>query len=159
MLLLGERREAVGQQKASGRSPVGSLTVVNSRNDSTLPGSPVRTRAVSYEFEFSEPSGNKYLDPKETGRLRIVLTNNSKSTVRNVVVRIIPLAVPSEVSYNDSIIVGDIPVNATRYAIFYFAASERVRSQILTFQVDVRDSNGLAADARLFTFSTRDRRM
>jgi hypothetical protein len=145
-----------GQQKASGRSAAGSLSL--SMTDSVVAAAVLKNRSITYEFEFSEPSGNKYLDPRETGRLRVVLTNNGKVAVRNVVVKIVPLGSPLQIAYNDSIVVGDIPVNATRYAIFYFSAGENLTAQILTFQVNIRDPHGPVADARLFTFLTRERR-
>lgn len=143
-------------QKITGRSNAGALSVT--LPDSGAPQVVERLRNVTYDFEFSEPSGNNALDPKETGRLRIVLMNSGKITLRNLVVRIVPLASPVGVTFNDSIAVGDIPVNATRYAIFYFSASADVPSQILTFQIDVHDPLGGVADSRLVTFLTRDRR-
>jgi hypothetical protein len=143
-------------QKFTGKSNSGSLNVVLADTGGTPAAQ--RLRNVSYDFEFSEPSGNNALDAKETGRLRVVLTNSGKITLRNVVVRIVPLASPVGVTFNDSIAVGDIPVNATRYAIFYFSASADVPSQILTFQIDVHDPLGGVADSRLVTFLTRDRR-
>jgi hypothetical protein len=143
-------------QRIQGRSGVGSLSTV--QVDST--GAPVASpaRETSFDFEFTEPSGNKFLDPRETGRLRVVVTNSGKTTLRGVVIRVIPLSPPAEVVFNDSIGVGDLPVNATRYAIFYFTAGESVPSQILTFQIDIRDGMGTIADSRLFTFLTRERR-
>lgn len=143
-------------QKITGKSNTGSLTVT--LTDTSGSPNPQRVRNVTYEYEFSEPSGNNALDPKETGRLRIVLTNSGKITLRNLVVRVVPMAPPVGVTYNDSIMVGDIPVSATRYAIFYFTASAEVTSQILTFQIDVHDPLGSVADSRLVTFLTRDRK-
>jgi hypothetical protein len=143
-------------QRIQGRSGVGSLSTT--QMDST--GAPVvpHVRETTFDFEFSEPSGNKFLDPRETGRLRVVVTNAGKSTLRNVVIRVIPLSPPTDVVFNDSIGVGDLPVNATRYAIFYFTAGEGVPSQILTFQIDIHDALGAIADSRLFTILTRERR-
>ena len=143
-------------QRVQGRSGVGSLGIT--QVDST--GAPVvpHIRETTFDFEFSEPSGNKFLDPRETGRLRIVVTNSGKRTLRNVVIRLIPLSPPTDVVFNDSIGVGDLPANATRYAIFYFTAGERITSQILTFQIDIHDALGSIAESRLFTFLTRERR-
>ncbi len=143
-------------QKFTGRSPAGSIGV--SITDSVSTPANLRMRSVTFDTEFSEPSGNNALDPKETGRLRVVLTNSGKIALRNVVVRVIPLSTPAGVTFNDSIAVGDIPVSATRYAIFYFSASANVPSQILTFQIDVHDPLGGIADSRLVTFLTRERR-
>jgi hypothetical protein len=147
---------AATAQKIIGKSNTGSLSITIS--DTNAAATAQRVRNVSYEYEFSEPSGNNALDPKETGRLRIVLTNSGKITLRNLVVKVVPLSPPAGVTYNDSIMVGDIPVNATRYAIFYFTASNEVGSQILTFQIDVHDPLGSVADSRLVTFLTRDRK-
>jgi hypothetical protein len=155
MLLLGVCAGSAQAQKVSGRSATGSFSVAVSP-DSTGAQPALRTRVITYDFEFSEPSGNKSLDPRETGRLRVVLTNSGKVTAKNVVVRVVPLSAPVEVSFNDSITVGDIPVSATRYAIFYFSATDAVPSQILTFQIDIHDPQGAVADSRLFTFLTRE---
>jgi hypothetical protein len=147
---------AASAQKLTGKSNTGSLTLT--LVDSAGTPRNQRVRNVNYEYEFSEPSGNGALEPKETGRLRIVLTNSGKITLRNLVVRIMPLATPTGVTFNDSIVVGDIPIGSTRYAIFYFTASAEVPSQILTYQIDVHDPLGEVADQRLVTFLTRDRK-
>jgi len=143
-------------QVISGRSATGSLSV--SPVDSSALNAGLKTRAVAYEFEFTEPSGDNFLEARETGRLRLMITNTGKVSLRSVVARIIPLARPADVMFNDSIDVGEIPVGATRYAIFHFTAAENVRSQILTFQIDIHDPQGTIADSRLFTFLTRSRR-
>lgn len=143
-------------QVVTGRSPAGPLAPV--AGDSVITKPAGQAHIVTYETEFSEPSGDNFLEPRETGRLRLILTNTGKQSLRNVVARIIPLATPSGVSYNDSISVGDIPGNATRYAIFYFSAEESVTSQILTFQIDIHDARGAIADSRLITFLTKERK-
>jgi hypothetical protein len=143
-------------QVITGRSAAGPLAPAV--GDSSLAKPPTQNHVVTYETEFSEPSGDNFLEPRETGRLRLILTNTGKSTLRSIVARIVPLAPPSGVSYNDSISVGDIPGNATRYAIFYFSADENVTSQILTFQIDIHDSQGVVADSRLITFLTKERK-
>ncbi len=147
----------VPAQKITGRSEPGKITIV--RQDSAGTPTALRVRSASYDFEFTEPSGDNYLEPRETGRLRIILTNSGKVVLRNVVARVIPLSPPTDITFNDSTLVGDLPVNATRYVIFYFTASENVRSQILTFQIDIHDAQGGVADSRLFTFLTRERKM
>jgi len=143
-------------QVISGRSRTGSLSM--SAPDSNQNPLGLRTKLASYELEFTEPSGDNFLEPRETGRLRLMISNVGKVALRSVVVRIVPLSPPSDVTFNDSIDIGDIPVNATRFAIFHFTATENVRSQILTFQIDIHDSQGSVADSRLFTFLTRARK-
>ncbi len=142
-------------QVVTGRSEAGKLSVT--ALDSADLQSVLKVRMATYDYEFTEPSGDNFLEPRETGRLRVVITNTGKVVLRNIVARIIPLAPPTDISFNDSIDVGEIPVNATRYAIFHFTAAENVSSQILTFQIDVRDPQGSIADSRLFTFLTRTR--
>jgi hypothetical protein len=143
-------------QIISGRSPAGSLSAV--ATDSALAHATGGNFVITYETEFSEQSGDNFLEARETGRLRLILTNSGKPTLRNVVAKIVPLAPPTGLSYNDSISVGDIPGNATRYAIFYFTAEENVPSQILTFQIDVHDNRGMVADSRLVTFLTKEKK-
>jgi len=143
-------------QIVTGRSSAGALRVA-AEVDSAGVLIPVRVKSASYDFEFTEPSGDNFLGPRETGRLRIVLTNSGKTPLRSVVARVLPLSAATGLTYNDSITVGDVPVNATRYAIFYFTATESVTSQIMTFQIDIVDKQGSVADSRLFTFLTRER--
>ena len=140
-------------QKASGRSSAGSILPVSA--DTVAGTGSGKVRSLTFEFEFTEPSGNKFLDAKETGRLRLVINNIGKAPAKNVIAKVIPLATPTGVVFKDSILVGEIPVNSTRYAIFYFVASESVPSQILTFQLDVHDARGSSAEPRLLTFLTR----
>lgn len=144
-----------GAQVVTGRSNTGmiSLTVPSVDNSSGK-----KTHQLTFEIEFSEPSGNKQLEAKETGRLRVVMSNAGKTPVRGVVARVLPLTPPTALTYNDSIVVGDIPTNASRYAIFYFSAGESVPSQIVTFQVELISFQGEAAEPKLLTFLTKDRR-
>jgi len=148
---------AFGQRPITGRSNAGPI--VPSYAEVGTNGSGRPTANVTFEFEFTEPSGNKYLDARETGRLRIVISNSGRASVRNVVARVVPLASPSSVTFNDSILVGEIPLNSTRYAIFYFTAKQDVPSQILTFQIELHDPNGPVADPQLLTFLTRSRQI
>ena len=85
MLVLGVCAGSAQAQKVSGRSATGSFSVAVSPDSAGTPPA-LRTRVITYDFEFSEPSGNKSLDPRETGRLRVVLTNSAKATAKNVVV-------------------------------------------------------------------------
>jgi hypothetical protein len=141
-------------QVVSGRSNTGSITLTIIDTSTSTNGKKIR--ALSFELEFSDPSGNKALEAKETGRLRLVISNNGKVPQRNVVARVTPLAPPTAVVFNDSIMVGDIPVNASRYAIFYFTAKEGVPSQIVTVQVALFSRGDEAAEPKLLTFLTRN---
>jgi hypothetical protein len=148
---------APGQTTITGKSNTGSIVPSYAEGGTDASGRPVS--GVTFKFEFSEPSGNSYLDARETGRLRIVISNTGRLTVRNVVARVVPLASPSSVTFNDSILVGEIPMNSTRYAIFYFTAQQDVPSQILTFQIELHNPKGAVADPQLLTFLTRSRQI
>ena len=154
-LLLLAGVPSVFAQVVTGRSNTGTITVivVDSGSSSTK-----RPQTLTFEMEFSEPSGNKSLEAKETGRLRVVISNSGKSAVRGVIARVSPLTPPTAITYNDSILVGDIPVNASRYAIFYFTAKENVPSQIVTFQVELFTRGVEATEPKLLTFLTKDQR-
>lgn len=142
-------------QVATGRSNTGMISLSLPTNDSA---DPKKTLPLTFEIEFSEPSGNKHLEARETGRLRVVMSNTGRTVVRGVVAKVVPLTPPTAVTYNDSILVGDIPANASRYAIFYFTAGESVPSQIVTFQVELFSLQAEAAEPKLLTFLTKDRR-
>jgi hypothetical protein len=144
---------SVHAQKALGRSANGSLKATNS--DSTGVAIPAARGSVAFDLEFSEASGNEYLEQKETGRLRIAISNTGSAAIKGVYVRLNPLQEVRGVAYPDSIQVGEIPANATRYAIFYFQAADRLEPQIVTFGVEVRGGAGLLADPKLLTFLTR----
>jgi hypothetical protein len=148
---------AAGQTIVSGKSNTGPIVPSYAETGTGVSGRPAT--GLTFEFEFSEPSGNSYLDARETGRLRIVISNAGRLPVRNVIARVVPLASPSSMTYNDSILVGEIPMRSTRYAIFYFTAQHDVPSQILTFQIELHDSNGPVADPQLLTFLTRSRQI
>lgn len=142
-------------QKAMGRSSAGPLNAVESDTSATA-GAGVQG-SVTFDMEFTEPSGNEYLEQKETGRLRIAISNPGSATVKGAYVRLNALQEVKGVSYPDSIFVGDIPVNSSRYAIFYFQAADRLDPQIVTFGVEVRAGRGLLAEPKLLTFLTRQR--
>ena len=142
-------------QKASGLSPAGPLrpaiTDTSSVGVSGAPGS------VTFDMEFTEPSGNEYLEQKETGRLRIAISNPGSATVKGAYAKLNSLQPVKGISYQDSIFVGDIPASSSRYAIFYFQAADRLDPQIITFGVEVRVGKVLLAEPKLLTFLTRQR--
>jgi hypothetical protein len=142
-------------QSSLGRSNTGSLSIEGV--DSVRGPGAVKGSALSLDMEFSEPSGNHVLDARETGRLRIVISNNGKTIARNVVVKLIPSELPVAVTFNDSIKVGDIPPGGTEYAFFYFKAAENVPTQVLTFIIEVRQPAGLAGEPRAFVLETKKR--
>jgi len=139
-------------QTARGRSNAGPLSPSYEDPRSMTP---TASHPLSFQVEFTEPSGNNYLDARETGRLRLKIANTGRLAVRNVVARVVPLSPPSSLSYSDSIVVGDVPAGSTRYAIFYFTARDEVPAQIVTFQVELADPRGTVADPKLLTFLTR----
>jgi len=142
-------------QKATGRSSAGPLKAVDS--DTLAAAVAGAQGSVTFDMEFTEPSGNEYLEQKETGRLRIAISNPGSVTVKGAFVKLRPLQEVKGVSYPDSIFVGDIPVSSSRYAIFYFQAADRLDPQIVTFGVEVRGGRGLLAEPKLLTFLTRQR--
>lgn len=142
-------------QKATGRSSAGPLKAVDS--DTSVAAIAGAQGSVTFDMEFTEPSGNEYLEQKETGRLRIAISNPGSATVKGAYVRLNALQEVKGVSYPDSIYVGDIPVSSSRYAIFYFQAADRLDPQIVTFGVEVRGGRGLLAEPKLLTFLTRQR--
>lgn len=148
---------SVVAQTAVGRSNTGALPLAPS--DSTYVENRLKTRALFFEMQFSGQTSEKILNPKETGRLRLVITNTSDVSVRNVVAKLVPIDIPVGVRFNDSIKVGNIPAGGTQYAIFYFTAAEDVPQQVVTIGVEVHQQGGQEPDPRLLTFETRGRRL
>ena len=146
-----------GAQTAVGRSNTGALPFAPS--DTAYVENRLKTRALFFEMQFSGQTSEKMLSPKETGRLRLVITNTSDVAVRNVVAKLVPIDIPVGVRFNDSIKVGNIPAGGTQYAIFYFTAAEDVPQQVVTIGVEVHQQGGQEPDPRLLTFETRGRRL
>jgi len=142
-------------QSVIGRSNSGSLSIEGA--DTIRPAGAVKGSALSLDMEFTEPSGNHVLDARETGRLRIVISNNGKTLARNIVVKLVPSEMPAAVTFNDSIKVGDIPPGGTEYAFFYFTAGENVPTQVLTFVVEARQPSGMVGEPRAFVLETKRR--
>jgi len=143
-------------QKVSGQSPTGSLPPPPS--DSAHIANVLRTRALLFDMQFTCPSGEKFLTGQETGRLRLSITNTSDVPVRSVRAKLVPIDKPIGVTFNDSILVGDIPPGQTQYAIFYLIATENVPDQVVTLGVEVHQQLGQEPDPRLLTFETKARR-
>lgn len=148
---------SVFAQTAVGRSNTGSLPLAP--GDSAYVENRLKTRALFFEMQFSGQTSEKLLNPKETGRLRLVITNTSDVPVRNVVAKLVPIDIPVGVRFNDSIKVGNVPAGGTQYAIFYFTAAEDVPQQVVTIGVEVHQQGGQEPDPRLLTFETRGRRL
>lgn len=160
VLLLGLLAMAMASafaQTAVGRSNTGALPLAPT--DTAYVENRLKTRALFFEMQFSGQTSEKFLSPKETGRLRLVITNTSDVSVRNVVARLVPIDIPVGVRFNDSIKVGNIPAGGTQYAIFYFTAADDVPQQVVTIGVEVHQQGGQEPDPRLLTFETRGRRL
>ena len=144
-------------QTAVGRSNAGPLPLAPT--DTAYVDNRLKTRALFFEMQFSGQTSEKILNPKETGRLRLVITNTSDVPVRNVVAKLVPIDIPVGVRFNDSIKVGNVPAGGTQYAIFYFTAAEDVPQQVVTIGVEIHQQVGQEPDPRLLTFETRGRRL
>lgn len=157
LVFLSMAAASASAQIVVGRSNTGALPLAPT--DSAYVENRLKTRALFFEMQFSGQSSEKILSPKETGRLRLVITNTSDVPVRSVVAKLVPIDIPVGVRFNDSIKVGNIPAGGTQYAIFYFTAAEDVPQQVVTIGVEVHQQGGQEPDPRLLTFETRGRRL
>lgn len=142
-------------QSATGRSNTGAILSAAKKSPSV---EPVATPwPLKMDLEFTEPSGNGLLDPKERGRLRVVLTNPGRTTVRGVSVRVTAIENDAGLTVNEMIVVGDFPPEAVRYAFFYIAAGQRVVAPSAKFRIrafdatetEITESKTLAVSARV----------
>ncbi len=144
-------------QTVVGRSNTGALPTPVA--DTVDVASLAKVKALSFAIQFSGPGTENTLNAKESGQLRVTITNNSSVPVRNVVAKLVPIDLPVGVKYNDSVKVGDIPGKGTGYAMFNFTTTEDVPRQYLTFGVEVHQQAGQEPDPQLLNFQTRARRV
>ncbi len=141
-------------QTVTGRSNTGAIQAPGKQaqvKDSATSVWPLR-----FDLEFTDPSGNGAIEAKERGRLRVIITNASRIAAHGVYVKVSTLSNEAALTYNDSIVVGDIPSETVRYAFFYFTAPQRVPSSTASFRIQVYDATGLeVADSKKLMLETK----
>jgi len=120
---------------------------------STLAAAAPATLAVT--VEFSEPSGNKLLDAGEKGTIKVTVSNTGGSTAKNVLAKLSSAATAVGIDFSKSVTIGDVAPSSTRAGQFEVSAFDYVQSQTFSLTVEVSADNGVKADPRPVSFSTR----
>ncbi len=107
-----------------------------------------------YEGEFSDPSGDTFLDAGETGILKLTISNTGAGIARDVIAKIFPSSIMTGITYDPSIEIGEITIRSQKTVRFKISADENITSQRITFQITV-ESKGFNFDSKSHTISTR----
>ena len=133
----------VEAQKASGRSKPGLLFL------------PEPT--LSLKSEFSDPSGDKFLDAGETGVIKLTISNTGAGPAMDVIANIIPSTRVTGITYDPSFELGVISAHSQKTLTFKITADESIASRIIKFQIDLA-GKGFNFDSKPLAISTRSSR-
>ncbi len=106
------------------------------------------------EINFSEPSGNNYLDATETGNLKITVTNNGTGTAY-VVTAVLSGTNLNELDFPLRTIIGDLNPNETKTVEIPIKARYRVAADTVRLNCNIVEANGFNPDPMLIQFETR----
>ncbi len=105
--------------------------------------------------EFTEPSGNKILDAGEKGEIKITVTNSGGTTAKNVVAKLSSAAPAVGVEFSKSVTIGDVQPGRMGNGRFDISASDYVATQSFTMTVEANADNGIKAEPKSVSISTR----
>ena len=132
----------VEAQKASARSKPGALFLPE----------PI----LLLKSEFSDPSGDKFLDAGETGQIKLTISNTGAGPAMGVIAKIIPSTRMTGITYDPSFELGIINAHSQKTITFKITADESIASRIIKFQIDL--GKGFNFDSKLLTIPTRSSR-
>ena len=115
---------------------------------------PARPASLTATVEFSEPSGNGYLDAGEKGAISVTVSNSGGTAAKNVVARIRADGSTPGLEFADRVAIGEIAPNASGTGKIDVTALGTVQRKLLKFTVEVVADNNVKADAKSLTFST-----
>lgn len=110
--------------------------------------------SLKAEINFSEPSGNNYLDATETGTLTVSVTNTGQGTAY-VVTTVLSGTNLNEIDFPLRTIIGDIQPNETKSVEIPIKARYRVPADTVQLKCSIVEANGFNPDPMLIQFETR----
>ncbi len=112
---------------------------------------------LSARVSFLEPSGNRYLDAEETGRIKVAVSNSGKGTASNVQIKLTPATGAKNLTYKSVTSISRIPSGETKTVEVPISAAESVASQLVRINVEVLEGGmGADADPVALSFNTRE---
>jgi len=103
---------------------------------------------------FVEPNDNKFLDAGEKGKVKVSITNSGKGSATDVNVKLQAESRNSEISFESSKIIGEIPAGKTKTVEIVIRASKEVQRTENIFTISATESQGFPPDPIKITFET-----
>jgi len=110
---------------------------------------------LSASIEFSEPSGNNILDADDIGKLIITVKNSGKGHVFDVAGEISASKRLSGMSFANNISFGTISAGSSARKEVEMRASEEVRTDSVSFDVEIKEANGFDSNPLKISFKTK----
>lgn len=112
--------------------------------------------SLDCDLEFSEPSGNNFLDAEETGELHLVLTNTGRGDAFGVQVKLTPQADIAGVTFASPPAIAIIPAGQKEAITVPITASQAVASKQVRLKIEATEANGFDLDPPAYiTFNTK----
>lgn len=131
--------------------------IKSSPSSVTIPLRAATPALLSATLDFFEPSGNKLLDPGETGTVMVTVYNSGSTTAKGVVAKLKVSGNLTGVRYSQIAQLGEIKPKSSGIGTFNFTADETVAGQTATVTVEVSDAAGATAEAKSVVVSTKER--
>ena len=118
--------------------------------------SPSAPPSLSAILSFTEPSGNNVLDAEETGNLVITIKNSGKGDASDVTANLSLSKQVKGLSYDRHVSIGSIPAGKTIKKEIEVSASEDISSEMLTFNVEIKEANGFEPHPMKISLQTQE---
>lgn len=154
-------------QKSSGRSNIGSLrtkaVMIKTLSDTVRqeegiakPVNRLKLPDLAGSVSFSEPSGNKYLDGGEQGKLIFTLSNKGNATAHNLQLHVTQETEAPGIEIGQFAVIDSLAPSVDTIVEIPLAAKEDVENKQVKFKVSVTETKGFDLDPPLYvTFSVR----
>jgi len=114
---------------------------------------------LSADVDFSEPSGNKFLDAEEEGFVTIQVKNKGKGAARDVEIQLQAEPQLPDLSYQSKWKIPRIAPNKLEIVSIPISASQNISNQKVNLKLEILEGGmGADADPILLTFETRQLR-
>ncbi len=109
---------------------------------------------LQVQVNFTEPSGNNYLDANETGLLTISVTNTGQGAGFNVTATLSGVNT-NELDFSPKTLIGDIATGETKSVDIPLKARYKIPADTVRLNCNIQEANGFNLDPMLIQFETR----
>lgn len=110
---------------------------------------------LSASIVFLEPSGDKALHAEETGKLIVKIKNSGQGSAYQLVTRLIPTKVITDLSYDTEKTIPEIGPGAEQEIIFPLKAGLDLPEMQAQYKIEFEEKNGLPPSPLKIQFQTR----